>query len=194
VTYPIVIKSLGTELIRSELTTPRGTSVRIVNRGSGAVLRNGQIVLRLADKNTVDERVDHIPALSVLAECGDSGAKPRHMGVERSGPQPADIVSVESGHARPKDAPKPHVFHIDQASGTVSKLEYSNYAENRTDSEQKVEIVYSDYRRVHGVLVPFRQQMYGDGKLLAEMTLTEAEFNVGLQEAEFAIPAPGRAQ
>ena len=80
-------------------------------------------------------------------------------------------------------------FYVDQTSGLVSKLEYTNYAENDSDAQQKVEIVFSDYRNINGAWVPFRQTSYTDGKLESELVLSSVSFNVGVPDSEFDLPA-----
>jgi len=49
--------------------------------------------------------------------------------------------------------------------------------------------VYSDYRTVNGLAVPFRQDEYAGAVLASTTELTAVQFNTGLVDGDFAIPA-----
>src|SRR5258708_30500508 len=68
VSYPITMKSKGLRETRVELQMAKGANVRIVNQGQGAILRPDGSVKSLFSNNTFAEHVNHVPALSILAE------------------------------------------------------------------------------------------------------------------------------
>lgn len=75
VTSPMVKKSKGTKMIRTEVQRPEGARVLIVNSGTGAVQNPDGTVRSQSSNNTVAERVEHIPALSILSEWQSSSVE-----------------------------------------------------------------------------------------------------------------------
>jgi hypothetical protein len=194
VTLPIVKKSKGTKMVRTELQRPEGTRVRVVNAGTGGIQNPDGTTRRLFSNNTVAERIEHIPALSILSEWQSSNIEVRYVGTDAVNGSPAQVVAIS---LIPTLDPKwadfyrtttQTLFYIDQAKALVSKIQYQNFAENDSNISEKVEIFLTDYRPVSGVLVPFTQSYYADGRLLSTVTLTSVTFNTGLSDSEFAVP------
>ena len=76
-------------------------------------------------------------------------------------------------------------FIIDPDSSMVSSMKYPNAAENDPGFIQQMEVLYSDYRNVNGVAVPFKQVTNADGALQSEITIESVSFGVGLLDSEF---------
>jgi len=194
VTMPIVKKSKGTKMVRTELQRAEGARIRVVNGGVGGVRNPDGTIRRLFSNNTVAERIEHIPALSILSEWQSSNIEVRYVGTDAVNGSPVQVVAIS---LIPTSDPKwadfyrtttQTLFYIDQASALVSKIQYQNFAENDSNVSEKVEIVFTDYRPVSGVLVPFKQASYADGNLRSTLTFTSVAFNAGLSDSEFAVP------
>jgi hypothetical protein len=191
--FPIVLKSKGTGMLRVELQKPDGTNVLVLNDGEGVILNPSGKLRRLQLYNTLARRVDHIPAFSLLAESGAPG-------VQVSSPLAAQIEdraaeAIELSLVTPERGPADLVrevtrtqFYVDRMTRMITKMEYTNYAENDSNAKQRVEVFFSDYRMVAGVWVPFRQTTLTDGVLDSELVLASVAFDVGLSEAEFLLP------
>ncbi len=77
-------------------------------------------------------------------------------------------------------------FYFDSASGLLVRL--VRYAGSKV-GRLPTQIDYADYRDVAGIKVPFRFKVtWLDG--LEDVTLTDAQFNVPIDAAKFATPAP----
>lgn len=194
VTLPIVKKTKGTKMVRTEVQRPEGTRLRIVNSGIGALQFPNGTIRRLFPNNTVAERIEHIPALSILSEWQSSNIEARYIGADTVNSSPVQVVAISF---IPTSDPQwigfyrsttQTLFFIDQTTNLVSKIQYQNFAENDSNVSEKVEVFFSDYRLVSGVLVPFTQSSYADGRLRSTLTLTSFAFNTGLSDSEFAIP------
>lgn len=193
-TLPITKKSKGTTMVRIELQRPEGMQVRILNNGAAAIQKPDGSVESLITNNTVAERVQHIPALSLLSDWANTSMELKYVGSDSVNGQPSDVVSISY---IPSDAQDPNfwrnttrtLFYVDQSTKLVSKVQYQNFAENNTNVSKKIEIVFSDYRPVSGVLVPFQQSTYSNGRLLSTITFTSAALNVGLTFSDFDLPA-----
>lgn len=68
---------------------------------------------------------------------------------------------------------------IDAATGLPVKQTYSGVAMN--GPPQQMEEVYSDWRDVNGIKLPYKLQLKVGGKLASEVTITDYKFNTGLK-------------
>ena len=194
VTWPIVKKSKGAKMVRTELQRIDGTHLRIVNNGTGALQNPDGKVRPEFSNNTVAERIEHIPALSILSEWQSPDTEVRYVRSDTLNAAPVQVVAVSF---IPTSDPQwvafyrsttQTLFYIDQATNLVGKIEYRNFAYNDSNSSEKVELIFDDYRLVNGVQVPFVQTLYADGHLGSKLTLTGVLFNAGLTDSEFAVP------
>lgn len=189
-----VYMTKGTRQIRIELQKPSGTTVRIVNNGDGVILRPDGSVQHLLMNNTLAERVSHIPALSLLAENAEPVIKIDSLAYSTvAGSATKDVVlsripNMASPDASFYEQTTRHVFHIDSQSGLLLKMDYPNCAENDPGACSKVETLFTDYRNVSGIMVPFHQQTYIDGNLTSDLVLSSVKFNVGLSSSLFTLP------
>jgi hypothetical protein len=181
-------------MVRTELQRPDGTHLRIVNNGIGALQNpNGKVRPEFSN-NTVAERVEHIPALSILSEWQSPYIEVRFLRSDTVNDAPVQVIAVSF---IPTSDPQwvsfyrsttQTLFYIDQSTNLISKIEYQNFAQNDSNVSEKVEVFFSDYRPVSGVLVPFAQSAYADGRLQSKLTLTSVTFNAGLADSEFTVP------
>ena len=52
----------------------------------------------------------------------------------------------------------------------------------------EVEEIFSDYREVDGIRIPFKIKILQNGKDFAELTLSEAAYNSGLEKEALSQP------
>jgi outer membrane lipoprotein-sorting protein len=193
VSMPITYNTKGTHQIRVELQQPAGMAVRIVNNGQGILQKPDGSIVNLLMNNTLAERVTHIPVFSLLAENLDPAVKVQSKGSSTVNNSVTNDVVLSyipnpaSPDASAFEKMTQHIFHLDQSTGLVLKVDYQNCAENDTNACQKVETVFSDYRSVQGVLVPFLQTTSTDGKPYSQVALKSVSFNVGLSDSLFSL-------
>lgn len=189
-TGSIKYETSGSDKIRSEFQAPDGLVVRIVNSGEGTIQRPNKPTRRLSRNNTVFGGITHIPVLSRLADASIGNADITSLS------QVSTIligrVALAASKAKASDVSRLQAltqqeFEIDPITGTISKLRYTSYGDDDDVSKTKVEIVYSDYRVVQGIAVPFHQQTYLDGVLRAELVLDSVQFNGPISETDFAL-------
>lgn len=195
VSAPVVIECKGTRMVRWGVQTPNGDRVRILNHGQAVMqLPNGK-VRRLSASNTLAERVSHIPVLSLLSEWSNPSVELHYLGPAMVSGHPAVEVSMAyASGSIPAEVERTRkltqtFFYFDQAAGTLSKMEYQNFAEGDDRFSQKVEVLFSDYKMVTGVAVPFRQDEYDDGRLAFSLVLSSVAFNVGIADSDFDLPS-----
>jgi hypothetical protein len=191
-TGAITYKTSGLDKFRSDFEGPDGTTTRIVNSGSGVFLMPGRHPRKLSKSNTLFEGIHHIPALSRLAQAAEGTADVLPSSDSKaSAPVTRVAFPVAKLKAEEVEAIQnltAREFEFDQATGYVAKMRFRVFADDDGVSSSDWEIVYSDYRLVSGIAVPFHQQQYLNGKLRNEIQLESVEFNVPLSEEEFALP------
>ncbi len=200
-TYPASLKTKGGAKTRFEFQSPDGRTSRILNQGQGVVIGPDGVVRRLASSNTVEERVTHIPVLSIVSEAQNDNVVLRYVGVADVDGSQADVIMVslipEDDDTRAEAATprgsRTKLF-VDQTSKMIVKVQYVLHSEERSSDVQLVETVFRDYRSVGGLSVPFRQTTIVDGAICDDLTLTDLSVNVGVNDSEFALPEVGNAR
>ncbi len=194
VSYPITMKSKGLRETRVELQLPKGTNVRIVNQGQGAILRPDGSVKTLYSNNTFYEHVDHVPLLSVLAEYASGSVNLLYNGVAQVQGQPEDVIEIDFvPDLSPVSGPifasmSRTLFFVNQSTSLVDKIQSTPFYEGNDKNSVTEETYLSDYRSINGLLVPFRQTLFVDGTLNTDLTFTSVNLNAGLADSEFALP------
>ncbi|HEV8525689.1 MAG TPA: hypothetical protein VGQ71_14435 [Terriglobales bacterium] len=200
VSIPVTLRTKGTRQVRVELQGAPGSTVRVLNSGRAVVQSPDGSRRKLILNNTLAERVTHIPAFSILAESDDPSVNVEYGGAfaisVTAGVVPSVNAEKLSFSAVSSDAADFGSFreitrnsvYVDKVTGMALKIEHTNYSENNPSFKTKVETYFSDYRDVQGILVPFRQTTYYDGKLESDLWLKSVTFNVGLSDTEFALP------
>jgi hypothetical protein len=194
VSYSITMKSKGLLETRVELQMPKGTNVRIVNQGQAEIVRPDGSVRTLDSNNTFYEHVNHVPLLSLLAEYANGNENLLYQGTVQVQGQPEDVIEVDFvPNLDPVQAPQfasmsRTLFFVNQSTRLVDKIQTTPFYEGDNKNTFTEEVYLADYRPVNGLLVPFRQTVFIDGKLDTDITFTAVNLNVGLSDAEFALP------
>ena len=198
-TFPIVIKTSGTRKVRVELQRASGTQVRILNNGYAAIIAADGKVRRLTANNTISERVTHIPVFSLLAEQGAAEVEVLPGNAkEKVAPNASFVLQIVRGSEHSAALYRKFTrttYYVDTGTGLVSRIAFNNLAENNDpDSAITVEVAYSDYRNVDGVMVPFKQITYMSGQVESELAIDSVAFNVSISDSEFALPEVANAK
>ena len=118
----------------------------------------------------------------------------RHLGRETRGGIAFDHVQLRrtNSEKNPKiaqDLERLSTVDIffDPATHLPITLVYNTHPDNDYERDIPVEIRFSDYRNVDGVMVPFRIQRLLQGVLNLDLTVSKATINHGLADGEFAL-------
>jgi zinc protease len=157
---------------RSELQLPFGPMVQAFDGTTGWVSAGGQVM-----DQTEALRQEQYYGLEVLRWYDKPGmtAKPLPA-AEVNGKRTEGVeVADAEGHATQ--------FFFDAESHLPAKVAF-------TAGSNSTEATYGDYRAVQGVQVPFKTKVMQNGSPLVDITLTEAQVDVPVDEALFKKPAP----
>jgi zinc protease len=121
--------------------------------------------------------------LTLLAAAGGGQLQVRALGEEGHEGRTLKVFGI-SGN----DVPQVRL-HVDQQTATVVKITYDSRAPAPGSTEPRpTEEIFSDYRVVNGVSLPFKATVKRGGRVLLERQLTNVQVNVPIDAALFAKP------
>ncbi len=142
----------------------------------------------------VYKRADHFPVLSMLAEFADPSVGVRLLGVETINGAPAWRLELKRPLS-PQEDPTGYYgplarceAFVDQASGLVSKLRYNVPAARNLADQYPMELLYTDYRREGGFVVPHTITQFVAGHQIAVYQITSFSVSPGLNDTDFQLP------
>lgn len=191
----VVLESKGLTRTRAEVQQPTGTSVRVVNGNRGAIQNPDGSIRKFTQVNLFAEHVRHIPVFSLLAEVQNPAARVELISVTPANGTPDNVIAVglalstDPQQAQIQQGVSRTLFYINSTTGFVDKIEYTSYSEApNAGIPMRIQEVFSDYRNVSGVVVPFHQTTFCDGSLESDLQLNALRFNLGLPDSDFVVP------
>ena len=164
---------------------PKGTNLRIVNQGQGAILRPDGSVRSLYSNNTFSEHVEHVPLLSVLAEIGNGNVNLIYQGTSQIQGQPEDVIELDFvPNLDPVQGPifasmSRTLYFVNQATRLVDKIQSTPLYEGDMKNTFTEEVYLTDYRSVNGLMVPFHQTIFMNSTLDSDITFTFVQLECG---------------
>ncbi len=172
---PMQITSLTTYTVmpdkeRTELTLPMGSMVQVQVGAQSWVSFGPQV-----QDTSAQAGEQRFYGYDVLRRAGQDGYTARPLPDAQVDGKAVKTVEVADaqGHATR--------FFIDPATNLVVKLEY-------TSGGESPEAFFSDYRDVSGVKVPFKVRILQGGQPMMELTYTDVQVNVPVDEKLFQKP------
>jgi hypothetical protein len=120
-----------------------------------------------------------------------------YNGVQKVQDQSEDVIEVDFV---PNDDPvtgemfasmSRTLFFVNQLTHVVDKIQTFPLYEGDVKNTLTEEVYLTDYQAVNGLMVPFHQTVFTDGKLDEDLKLSSVSFNVGLPDSDFALPKAG---
>jgi hypothetical protein len=168
-----------TEIRDSSTGTPRGRWIA-GNGSAGPFMPH----------NCWTDAVWFFPPLGSLA--GGPNTLLSYVGAETRNGQA--VQHIQSHVYRSPDYSRPSIrelstmnFYLDASTSVPIAITYDVHPDNDAGSNLPVEVEFSDYQRVSGVLTPMHIQVHVQGTLLLDVSVSSALFNSGLQLSEFSI-------
>jgi len=174
-------------------TTPRST---VINGELAASTTSG-VTLLVPGRSTLSPTV-LLPIFSALLNISDPNLSFRFVGAETVNGQVASRLEID--YISPPDDPRPQAqrrdghltLWVSVSSLLPIQIQYPRISKDNPTSVFTATRVYSDYRTISGVAVPFHQDEYGGNQHLSSLQLNTVAFNTGLSDTEFAIAVPGQ--
>lgn len=77
-------------------------------------------------------------------------------------------------------------FYVDAATLLPSAITFNVHPDNNALGNIPIEVDFSDYQSINGVLVPMHIEKYVQGTLMIDLTISNAVFNTGVPLSNFA--------
>jgi len=190
------LEALGTGESRMDLALGAGTRTEIRDTSTGTPLgrwmaQDGTSGL-FAFQNCLTDAVWFFPALSSLS-AGQNVAL-SYIGQEnRNGESVQHIQSYVYQNVQfYGPAPSPQQlstmdFYLDATTLLPVAITFNAHPDNDAGTNLLVEVDFSNYQAIAGVLVPLHIQRYLQGSLQVDVNASTAAFNTGLSLSTFAI-------
>jgi hypothetical protein len=78
-------------------------------------------------------------------------------------------------------------FYLDASSLLPVAVTFNAHPDNDASTNLGVEVDFTDYQSVSGVMVPMHIQRFQQGSLMVDLVLSTASFNTGLSLSNFSI-------
>lgn len=78
-------------------------------------------------------------------------------------------------------------FYLDATTLLPRYLDFDSHPDNALNIDLPVEVVFSDYQRVQGVLIPFHIQRYLRQTLVLDLRVSDADINPSLSSGDFHL-------
>jgi hypothetical protein len=183
VTGPATLRGRGTTQFRLDAELSDGTRSWFVSHGWGKLRDQDGTVLDLPNPNTTILAGFGNPALWLLNLVNYSSCTLQTTQPSPDGAHP-NLRLEARAPAHDLDCPM-NKQEIDPATFLVRRRIAVLIGRSRSSLGNTQELMYTDYRTVEGVQVPFAIEERIDGQLVSRIHLDSVQFRVGLSDADF---------
>jgi len=79
-------------------------------------------------------------------------------------------------------------YYLDAATSLPLALIFNQHPDNNALVDISITVLFSDYRPVNGLQVPFHVQKFLNGGLTLDVTVSSVAVNTGLTDQQFTLP------
>ena len=188
------LKALGTGESRMDLVLSSGTRTEIRDAQTGAQLGKwinpNDVSGQFASQNCWTDAVWFFPALGSLA--AGQNVVLSYIGQEsRNG---STVQHIHSYVYQSTQSPPPSPqqlnamdFYLDATTLLPVAATFNAHPDNNAATNLLVEVDFSNYQNINGVMVPMHIQRFSQGSLSVDLTVTGASFNTGLRLSDFTV-------
>ena len=153
------------------------------------------IAHQLAQHNCFTDAAWFFPALPSLAS-GLSGqsADVSYIGQETLYGRAVQHVTVWQSASSPDVAAVKAIAHLsaidwylDSASAMPIAVRFTAHPPENSSADMAVEVRFSNYQQVNGILLPFHIEKFLNGGLVLDLTIGSATINSGLPDSDFIL-------
>jgi zinc protease len=165
---------------RIEMSMLGQRGIQVLNGDKGWTTSGGQVQELTAEQAQAMRAGLKVQVLPLLARLASGSATVGYVGAETMGGDSVDVVLVVDPDATSKAA-------FSRKTGLLVRLEQEEPAMFGQGKVQMARL-YTDYRTVDGLLVPFKIERYARGQRLIADTVSAYEINKGGPETPFMRP------
>ena len=188
------LRALGTGESRIDLALTSGTRTEIRDAQTGAQI--GQWVTpnntsgNFASQNCWTDAVWFFPALGSLA--AGPNVVLSYVGPETWNGQNVQHIQSYVYQSQSGSTPGPQQlstmdFYLDATTLLPAAVTFNVHPDNNENANLLIEVDFSNYQQISGVVVPMHIQKYQQGTLMVDALLAGASFNTGLPLSLFTV-------
>ena len=191
-TMSFTLKMKGLTENKTELQGADGVTATVVNDSEGAVVTPSDTRF-LSPYEALSIRPIALPLFSDVSNFSAANVSVSYQGDENINgslahriqitriPDANDLLHDE----RQREAPI--TVWIDVKTGLPAQISYLRFADNPTFFFTFVR-QFGNWQTINGMQIPFQQSEFLGDQLMSTTTVTSVQFNVGLNDADFALP------
>jgi hypothetical protein len=189
----VTLKALGTSNSRIDLSLSNGTFSEIRTAQSGAPqgqwLATSGSYNNMAPHNCMTDAAWFFPSLSVLSQLSNPNVIATYIGQETKAEVPVyhlrlSIQSSTDPTGLLQQLSAEDVY-LNASTYLPVALVFQTHSDEDALTNVLVEVDFSNYQSVNGVLIPFRVQKSLNGSLFLDITIQAAVLNSGLAQSVF---------
>ncbi|HKV78501.1 MAG TPA: hypothetical protein VJP02_10190 [Candidatus Sulfotelmatobacter sp.] len=187
----VTVKGRGTSQFRRDATLPGGVSSAIVNNGTASVKESDGTVQTLVNQHADNIVSLNFPFPELAAALADPSVSIKHLGLVTKDGKQVHVVRLQETFPAKSDPSgmrsklNQRDFFFDPSTFAVIGIQDKVPLKGHFDPRIPHEVVFSDYRRVNGILFPFSVMESIYGQRTFAMQLEQVRFNTGLTDSDF---------
>lgn len=188
---PIAVKIKGYDRLRQDVTYSDRTEAAVINKGDGWSVSGGTS-RHMADWVSHYQRPDYFPALMCSAEAAREDMSIVYVGLEQlngSSVHHIKIFAAPLGRYKDVDDFQASIseFHLylDSESFLPRATKHFVFSPATAANRSDWLTVYSDYRSVSGVQMPFKSECFISGQKALSIQFTDISINANVPDSDF---------
>jgi len=184
------IKTKGPDRVRID-NQSGGAALSVIHSQGRGMRSAGNGWKQAPSANSMHKRPEHLPAVLLAYELARPDLSADYIGLETLGDMTAHHIRLARVSTMGNDLDAQMTKNsqldvlIDPQSFLVLKISYLHFSEIDWRVGWPMEIYYSDYRTVAGMLIPFNQRTVFNGKPHLILNLTRVALNQGQPDSDF---------
>lgn len=201
-TGTVTLLASGNLASRMNLSLANGQRTEIRNGAQGDWIGPDGVEHSMATHNCWPDADWFYPGLSFQALNSDPGLGMSYIGLETKNGLAVQHIRLFRVVPSSSGVPQPTVLalstedvYLDASSYLPLFLDFNIHPDNAFNRDFSVEVAFSSYQNMSGIMLPLRVQKYLNGGLILDLTIASASVNSGLPGSDFAVTdTTGEAQ
>jgi|SRR5882762_3893757 len=189
----VTVKGRGIGQFRLDSSLAKGNKSIVLNNGSGTSSELDGTRKALSNPSITGLTYLSFPMLYVAAVLRDSAYSFQYLGLETKYGTEAHHIRLQKRLPRDIDpegnlsnATRKDIF-VSDSGKTVLAVSDVIRSDERPWEEYQHEVVFSDYRQINGILMPFSIAEFSAGQRAFSIEIMEVHVNTGLADSDFAL-------
>lgn len=190
----VTLLASGNLASRMNLSLTDGHRTEIRNGPQGDWIGPDGVEHAMATHNCWPDADWFYPGLSFQALNSDPGLGTSYIGLETKNGLAVQHIRLFRVVPSSSGVPQPTILalstedlYLDASSFLPLFLEFNIHPDNAFNRDFSVEVAFSSYQNMSGIMLPVRVRKYLNGGLILDLTIASGSVNSGLPASDFAV-------